>query len=457
MEVEERQGWKRILDTGRMRKIFGLAWPSILENLATTITNIIDTVMVSPLGPAAVAAVGITIQPIFLFLSPIIAMYVAVAAIVARRKGEGKREEANRTVMSVLVFSLIIYLLIAIVINLYYDPLLRFMGSNPEIHDDAASYLRILLTGSVFNIMTMIINAGHSGSGNTRIAFISNLVSSVVNICCNYLLIQGHLGFPELGVTGAAIASITGQFFGFLVSLGSLFQHDSFIQIRYCVQKKIRPAFEALKAVASLAVNIFVENILMRVGFMVTAMQAASLGTEVFATHNVGMNLLNFGFSLASGMQTAAVASTGSALGAGKKRRAMDYGYTCLFIGVILSVFWFITLFFFGGAFFRITFSEASYIVRGIRISRYVMFIVFFQIISIVCAGALRAAGDVRYTLVVSTITITVIRSLVTVVLVQLFHMGIDGIWLGILAHQFSSAVLMMLRFHQGKWVNLKI
>lgn len=85
------------------------------------------------------------------------------------------------------------------------------------------------------------------------------------------------------------------------------------------------------------------------------------------------------------------------------------------------------------------------------------MFIVFFQIISIVCAGALRAAGDVRYTLVVSTITITVIRSLVTVVLVQLFHMGIDGIWLGILAHQFSSAVLMMLRFHQGKWVNLKI
>ena len=59
MEVEERQGWKRILDTGRMRKIFGLAWPSILENLATTITNIIDTVMVSPLGPAAVAAVGI--------------------------------------------------------------------------------------------------------------------------------------------------------------------------------------------------------------------------------------------------------------------------------------------------------------------------------------------------------------------------------------------------------------
>lgn len=93
MEVEERQGWKRILDTGRMRKIFGLAWPSILENLATTITNIIDTVMVSPLGPAAVAAVGITIQPIFLFLSPIIAMYVAVAAIVARRKGKAKERK----------------------------------------------------------------------------------------------------------------------------------------------------------------------------------------------------------------------------------------------------------------------------------------------------------------------------------------------------------------------------
>lgn len=456
MEQEQQKRWT-FLELNMVRKIFGLAWPSILENLATTITNIIDTVMVSPLGPAAVAAVGITIQPVFLFLAPIIAMYVAVAAIVARRKGEGKRVEANQTVMTVLLLSLVIYVFIAIVVNLFYDPLLRFMGSNPEIHDDAANYLRILLTGIVFNIATMIINAGHSGSGNTRVAFVSNVTASVVNISCNYLLIEGHLGFPALGVSGAAIASVIGQMFGLVVSIASLFKHDSFIQVRYCLQKKVRPAWDALKTVASLAVNIFIENLLMRVGFMVTAMQAASLGTEVFATHNVGMNLLNFGFSLASGMQTAAVASTGSALGAGKKKKAMDYGYTCLFLGSILSLLWFVTLFFFGGAFFRITFSEASFITRGIRISRYVMFIVFFQIVSIVCAGALRAAGDVRYTLLVSTITITVIRSVVTIVLVQTFHMGIDGIWLGILAHQFSSAILMVARFRRGKWVELRI
>lgn len=456
MEQKKQKRWT-FLELNMLRTIFGLAWPSILENLATTITNIIDTVMVSPLGAAAVAAVGITIQPIFLFLSPIIAMYIAVAAIVARRKGEGKRAEANQTVMTVLLVSLVIYLFIAIVINLFYDPLLRFMGSNPDIHEDAARYLRILLTGSIFNIATMIINAGHSGSGNTRVAFVSNLTASVVNITCNYLLIEGHLGFPALGVTGAAIASVGGQACGLVVSITSLFKHDSFIQIRYCVQKKVRPAWDALKVVAALTVNIFIENLLMRVGFMVTAMQAASLGTEVFATHNVGMNLLNFGFSLASGMQTAAVASTGSALGAGNKKKAMDYGYTCLSIGTLLSVLWFIILFFFGGAFFRITFSEASFILRGIRISRYVMFIVLFQIISIVCAGALRAAGDVRYTLLVSTITITVIRSAVTILLVQFCNMGIDGIWLGILAHQFTSAILMLARFRRGKWVELKI
>ena len=232
MEQKKQKRWT-FLELNMLRTIFGLAWPSILENLATTITNIIDTVMVSPLGAAAVAAVGITIQPIFLFLSPIIAMYIAVAAIVARRKGEGKRAEANQTVMTVLLVSLVIYLFIAIVINLFYDPLLRFMGSNPDIHEDAARYLRILLTGSIFNIATMIINAGHSGSGNTRVAFVSNLTASVVNITCNYLLIEGHLGFPALGVTGAAIASVGGQACGLVVSITSLFQHDSFIQIRY--------------------------------------------------------------------------------------------------------------------------------------------------------------------------------------------------------------------------------
>lgn len=441
----------------RLKEILRLAWPSILENLATTITNMIDTFMVSPLGPAGVAAIGLTVQPVFLLLAPIIAAQVAVAAIVARRKGAQERQEANRTVITVAATAVFIYLAILVIVNLFGDAILHFLGSNPDYHDASSAYFRILMSGSIFNIMAMVVNSAQSGSGNTRVAFVSNVVMSLVNITCNSILIYGKLGLPALGVTGAAIASVMGQAVGFLVSLRSLFRKDSFVNFSYMVKHRIRPALHTLKSVLDIAVTIFIENILMRLGFMVTAMQAATLGTNVFAVHNAGMNLLNVGFSLANGMQTAVVASVGNALGAKKKDLAMEYGRASQQIGVLLAILWSVTLFFFGRVFFGALFEDDTLVDLGIRISRFNMVIVLVQIQNIISAGALRAAGDVRFTLIASTISVTIIRSLVTIFLVSGLGWGLDGIWIGIFSHQFSSWLMMRHRFNQGKWVELKI
>ncbi|MDD7593425.1 MAG: MATE family efflux transporter [Peptoniphilaceae bacterium] len=441
----------------RLKQILRLAWPSILENLATTITNMIDTFMVSPLGTAGVAAVGLTVQPVFLLLAPVLAAQVAVAAIVARRRGAQERQEANRTVITVACAAIFVYLVIFAIVNVFGGTLLRLLGSNPEIHDASLAYFRILMSGSIFNIMAMIINSAQSGSGNTRVAFVSNVVMSLVNMTGNAILIYGLLGFPALGVTGAAIASVLGQAMGFLVSLRSLFKKDSFVNFSYIRKHHIRPAFTTLKAVLDIAVTIFIENILMRLGFMVTAMQAASLGTDTFAVHNAGMNLLNVGFSLANGMQTAVVASVGNALGAKRKDLAMEYGRASQQIGVMLAILWSFTLFFFGRVFFGALFADPTLVDLGIRISRFNMVIVLVQIQNIIISGALRAAGDVRYTLFASTLSVTVIRSLVTILLVSGLGWGLDGIWIGIFSHQFSSWLMMRHRFNQGKWVELKI
>ena len=92
----------------------------------------------------------------------------------------------------------------------------------------------------------------------------------------------------------------------------------------------------------------------------------------------------------------------------------------------------------------------------GVMISRFICVITFFQIAQIIYGACLRAAGDVRYTLAASTVSVTLIRSAVTIVLVYVFHLGLLGIWLGVLSDQFTRYLFMSTRFRQGKWVENK-
>lgn len=156
-------------------------------------------------------------------------------------------------------------------------------------------------------------------------------------------------------------------------------------------------------------------------------------------------------------MESFFVTLAGEALGAGKKETARDYGTICQRIGFAISVVLALLLFFGGRWFYSLYFKEEHIIEMGVVISRWIMVTVLLQISQIIYTGCLRAAGDVRYTLRAALISVTGIRTVVTLVLVLVFHMGLTGVWLGILSDQLSRFTLMRIRFKQGKWVNLKI
>ena len=214
---------------------------------------------------------------------------------------------------------------------------------------------------------------------------------------------------------------------------------------------------QSLKPIWRLAYNSSLENIAMRVGFLATALLAARLGTDEFAAHNIGMNILGLGFSFADGMQVAAVALTGESLGAGEKQKAREYAGICQRIGFLISVVLSLLLFFGGRWFYSLYFQEPHILDMGVIITRYTMLIVLLQISQVIYTGSLRAAGDVRYTLGCALISVTLIRTLVTVLLVTVFHLGLHGIWIGVLSDQVSRFTLMRRRFRQGKWVDLRI
>lgn len=439
------------------RKAISVAWPAMAESFFVTLAGMIDTMMVSEMGPSAVAAVGLTNQPKFIGLTLFFGINIAVSALIARRKGEQKRESANTVLLTALVLSTILCAVITLLFVVLSPQIMELAGSNADTHEMAVEYFQIIMGGMFFSVLTMVINAAQRGSGNTRLSMTTNLTSSIVNVFFNYLLIGGNLGFPAWGIRGAAIATVLGTVVSAIMAVFSLFRPNSYVRIPDIIRQKIRMTKESLRSIWKLAYNSSLENIAMRIGFLATALLAARLGTDEFAAHNVGMSILGLGFSFADGMQVAAVALAGEALGAGEKQKAREYGNICQRIGLIISIALAILLLAGGRWFYSLYFKEEHILDMGMLINRYTMVIVLLQISQIIYTGCLRAAGDVRYTLVGALISVTVIRTVVTVVLVLVFNLGLHGIWLGVLSDQLSRFTLMRRRFKQGNWVNLRI
>ena len=212
-----------ILDKIIHEKTFGttirMAWPAILESFFISFAGLVDSFMVSMMGSNAVAAVGLTTQPKFMGLSLFFAVNVAISALVARRRGEKKQDEANRLLVTCLVFVVLAAVALSVFFVFAASPILRLCGSTEETHADAVLYMQIIMGGMIFNCIQMAVNSAQRGAGNTKITMKTNVTSNTINIIFNYLLINGHFGFPAWGITGAALATILSQIVSLIIQI----------------------------------------------------------------------------------------------------------------------------------------------------------------------------------------------------------------------------------------------
>lgn len=441
-----------------LKTCFNMAWPAILESFFMAFAGLLDSLMVSSLGPSAVAAVGLTAQPKFIALAIFIALNVSLSALVARRRGEDRREDANQIAMTAFLFALIASGIISLLFVSNADFIMKFCGTNADTHEDAVTYITIIMSGIVFNIIQMTINAAQRGSGNTKITMRTNMVSNIINVFGNWVLIGGNLGFPALGVRGAALATVFGSLVASVMSIISILGKDTFISIPFMVREKIRPAWNAFKNIVNIGYSIFFEQLLMRIGFMATALMAANQGTDAMAAHQVSMNLMGLAFSFGDGLQAAAVALIGHSLGAKKPDLAKEYGSTCRSMGFTISILLGLVYLLGGKGLFGLFFPEEPEIVTiCIHISYVIIVTILFQISQVIYMGCLRGAGDTKYTALCSMLSVTLIRTVFSYVCCYWFHWGIIGIWMGVLADQVSRYAFASIRFKQGKWVDIKI
>lgn len=435
------------------QNFFKIAWPSALEALLVGLVGSVDTIMVGKLGEGAIAAVGITNQPKFILLAMITSLNVGITAVAARRKGENDREGANRVLRLGIILSGAISLLMACLGFIFAEPILKFVGAHNSYIKDAIDYFRILMISIVFSALNLTINAAQRGCGKTKISMRTNIVSNLVNVFFNYLLINGIWLFPELKVKGAAIATCLGAIAACFISLFTLLKKSEFLSLRMNISWKINK--RVLSPVTKVSSSAFVEQVFMRIGFLVYAIIVAKLGPTPYATHLICMNIINLSFCFGDGLAIASSSLVGQNLGAKRPDMAIIYGKTGQRLAFLVSSVLFF-VFIFGRTSLVTLFSdEKDIITLGANILIIVAFSTHAQTSQVVCSGCLRGAGDSAFVAISSFISIAVIRPILTYVLCFPLNLGLYGAWIGLLVDQTMRFVITFLRFSKGKWTKI--
>lgn len=438
------------------RDIVRIAWPSLVELTLTQLTSMVDLMMVGTLGPVAIAAVGLTTQPKFLLMTMFIAMNVGATALVARYKGAGRKERANQILRQALLLTLITSGIASLLGYVFAEDMVRFMSSgDPAAVPDATVYLKIQMVGFVPFALTSTITATLRGVGNTRIAMIYNLVANVVNVMGNYVLINGHFGFPRLEVAGASLATIIGQGAAFLMAAYVILNGDSYLRLR--LRDGFAPVWQDIKSIFNIGLPAMVEQLLMRAGVIVFIRTVASLGTVAFATHNIAMNIQALSFMSGQAFAVSATSLVGQSLGKKRPDMAQAYANHTRRVGLGVALVIGFIFFFFGRQVVGLYTNELEIMVQGAAVLKLVALTQPFQSSQFILAGALRGAGDTRATAVITFITVMLVRPGLAILHVKYLGWGLIGAWAAMVADQLLRSLLVVLRYNSGKWKTIRI
>ncbi len=301
------------------RAVFLLAVPMVLELVLESTFAVVDIFFVAKLGASAVATVGLTETMLFLLYSVGMGLAMAVTAVVARRIGEGKREEAAVTAVQAIWIALLASLPFAVAGIVFAQDLLRLMGADAWTLTHGYPYMQWALGGNVVIMLLFTINAIFRGAGDAAAAMRVLWVANALNIVLDPILIFGFGPVPAFGVEGAAIATTIGRGAGVLLQLWILFRGG----------QHLRVLRSQLVWNGAILWNI-VRTSLGGVGQMIVAMTSwiflmrilADIGSQAVAGATIAIRIMMFTMMPAWGMSNAAATLVGQNLGAQQPARA---------------------------------------------------------------------------------------------------------------------------------------
>jgi MATE family, multidrug efflux pump len=323
------------------RAVLLLAVPMVLEMIMESLFAVVDVFWVSRLGEDAVAAVGVTESVMSLIYAVAIGMSFAATAIVSRRIGEKDPERAAQAAAQIVTLGIAISAGMGAVMSYFADDILRLIGAEPEVIATGTSFARIMFGGNATVFLIFLINAIFRGAGDAVLAMRTLWLANALNIVLGPLFIFGIGPFPELGVTGAAIATNIGRGTGVLYQLWHLTGHHCRVRVRL---HHLRPAFDVMKGILTTAGTGILQMLINTTSWIGLFKILAMFGSAALAGYTIAIRIVVFALMPAWGLSNAGATLVGQNLGAGKPDRSeqavrIATKYNVIFLGVVGVVF----------------------------------------------------------------------------------------------------------------------
>jgi putative MATE family efflux protein len=431
------------------RAILLLSVPAVLEMVMESVFVISDIYFVSKLGANAVATVGITESMITIIYAIAIGLGTATTSMVSRRIGEKHPDSASKAAFQAILTGLAVSLLIGIPASLNAERLLGMMGASPDIIINMSGYTKIMLGGNVVIMMLFIINAVFRSAGDAAVAMKVLWIGNIINIILDPCFIFGLGPFPQLGVTGAAVATTIGRGSAVLVQLYLLFYGNK--RVRLSV-KHLSVDFRVMLKLIKLSFGSIGQNLIGTTSWIALVRIISIFGSEVVAGYTIAIRIVGFTILPSWGLSNAAATLVGQNLGAKKPERAEKAVWVTGWINMILLGFIGVILFTIPGVFIRLFIDNENVIKSGILGLRIISIGFIAYGLGMVLVNSFNGAGDTSTPLKINIFAFWLVEIPLAWFLALRAGFGEEGVFVAIVVAESLMTIIAWLVFRRGKW-----
>lgn len=418
----------------QIKKIFAellkTGLPIFAELLLVSLFIMADMALLKPCGTVAIAAVGLTAEPLNLLEFAFFAMQTAVIASTSGYFAKNEAPKIGRIFIAYFKLCTVAVVVIALIAGIFAEPFLRLFGAAEDTLPIAITYLRISLAALAFRRLYGAITSVLKGIGSPQWSFLINLLANALNIIFDALLIYGIGPFPEMGPIGAAVGTAVACLVGLFCSVFIAREKLRQINIALNIRDWLSSSWEEIRTICKDTAPMLGEKIMVRIGMFLSIQKIALLGTAAFATHRILISLQYFAFLSAEAISTTILIFTSQAYAKHDREEAQRYFSGALCYGLGLSALFGCIYLFGSSALMSLYSSDEQLVHAGAQVLKMIVLYQPFQAVALIYAGAMRSCGYARIPSIVTTIGIAVIRPALVYLLTP--SLGVYGAWIAI-------------------------
>ena len=448
--AEAVSGTEQDFTEGRLsRAILLLSIPAVLEMVMESIFVIVDIFFVSRLGADAIATVGLTESLITIIYAISLGLGTATTSLVSRRIGEKNPEAASRAAFQAIITGIAVSAIIGIPGILYAEKFLELMGASPVIVENMAGYTRIMIGGNVVIMLLFIINAIFRSAGDAAVAMKVLWIGNILNIILDPCLIFGLGPFPEMGIKGAAVATIIGRGTAVIVQFYLLFFGHKRIRLSI---KHLSVDLKVMFQLIRLSFGTIGQNLISTTSWIALVRIISIFGSEVVAGYTIAIRIIGFTLLPSWGISNAASTLVGQNLGAKKPDRAERSVWVTGWVNMILLGTIGTILVLFPEPLIAFFIDDVNVIKAGVEGLRIISIGFIGYGLGMVLVNSFNGAGDTSTPLKINIFAFWLVEIPLAWVLAIKANMNENGVFVAIVVAESLMTLIAWLVFRRGKW-----